>query len=791
MFNLKFKSLAVAALISLALGCSGGKERQAEYFSKAQALFDQGNVVKARVEVRNALQIDANYPDARYLLALIYEREKNWQQMFANLRLVVELDSGHIGGNIKLAQMYYANRAYPQTLEHVEAVLQLEPNNPDAHMLKGSVFFRNGEHDEAIREAHLALNQQPGHVGAISVLTEVYKAEDPERALAIIGDGIDKQSQNATLKLLKIDVLETQGDIDGAIEVYQQLAQEYPENLLFHYRLVNLLEKHNRIDEAESVLRNIVKSKPENVKLKLWLAQFLSGQRDLELAKTTLQAFIQRQPDVVEFPLALAKVYVALKDFDSAKTIYRRIVADYEGGAESLSARNRLVALALAQNNRQEAETLLNEILALEDENSEALLTRAKLALADNDTKTAITSLRIVVKNQSKPIEALTLLAKAHQNVGALDLALDNYRQLISVEPDNSSALSGAAGIELSLGNLDEAENLLNLALKLDPDNLDATRMLVAAYSNQQRWEQGMAKAELLISQPQSQALGYYLKGRLSLAQEDFEAATTAFKQTLTIESRVIEALKGLVQAYRNKGEHAAATAYVEGHIEQFPDQIHAYELLAGLYRAENPSKAIEVYQQAIEISPQSGSLYRGMGATYAGVGMPEKALETYRQGLDVNADDIALLLLSAAQLKDLQQYAQSEQLYKQVLAIDPDSVIAANNLAMLYADYLESPKNLDTALELTRKLNGIRQPVFLDTLGWVNYKLGRYQSAISYFQSAIELDQSNGVLHYHLAKAYLGEGKPELAKAQSELALTKGIGANNEAELRGLLAEL
>ena len=65
---------AIASLLLLG-ACSGGKERQAEYLARAQEHFAAGDIAKARVDVRNALQIDGNHAEARYLFALVLEKE--------------------------------------------------------------------------------------------------------------------------------------------------------------------------------------------------------------------------------------------------------------------------------------------------------------------------------------------------------------------------------------------------------------------------------------------------------------------------------------------------------------------------------------------------------------------------------------------------------------------------------------------------------------------------------------------------------------------------------------------
>lgn len=785
------KLLALGVLVAALAGCTGGKERQAEYYSRAQSFFTEGNYEKSRVELKNALQIDGDYPDGRYLMALLEEKDKNWQQMFANLKLTIDLDANHIPARIKMGQMFYANKAYEQTMEHVDVVLGLEPDNPDAHMLKGSVKYRQGYYEEAINEANQALKEQPGHVGAISILSEVYKAQDPDRALAIIGNGLLQQNKSSTLKLLKIDVLESQGRVDDAVAVYRELIENYPENLLFHYRLVKLFEKYNRVDDAEQQLRGMINARPDNVKLKLWLAQFIANRKDLTIAENALKEFLERQPELVELRMALARVYIGQKKFDQSRDVYKNLILANPESANALLARNRMVELELVLGNRDGADALLAEILTLEPENSEALITRAKLALAEENTKTAISDLRTVVKNQTRPIEALLLLAKAHELSRAQKLALDNYRQVLTIDAREIRALLGAAKIELASSNLEVAEYLLSSAVDLSENNMEAIRMLVELYSKQERWEEGHKKADGLLQDERSQALGHYLKGRLYLSREEYLPAIDELKKTLQLQPKVIDGLLALSRAMLSQGQKNEALAYVAQHVDNYPDQAHAHELLGGLLAGTDKQGAIAAYNKAIELKPAKVSAYINLGNLHASSGDEVAALSALNQGVEANPKSTSLMLLAAGKYQGKGDFEPAVSLYKRVLAIAPDSLIAANNLSMIYADHMDTEENLQTALKLTRKLASVREPVFLDTVGWVNYKAGNYPSAINYLRSAIEAGGKGGDLHYHLAKAYIGDGQNEKAKEALKLALADPKGFEYIADAKQLFESM
>ena len=114
-------------------------------------------------------------------------------------------------------------------------------------------------------------------------------------------------------------------------------------------------------------------------------------------------------------------------------------------------------------------------------------------------------------------------------------------------------------------------------------------------------------------------------------------------------------------------------------------------------------------------------------------------------------------------QLFRMQLYEQTKQpptkmipAYEAILKLDPRNVLVMNNLAW---NLCISEKNLMYAAELSRKtiLREPTNPVYLDTYGWIMYKLGHCEEAIFYLEKAIEY--SNGQIdkeilsHYNEAK--------------------------------------
>jgi Flp pilus assembly protein TadD len=98
--------------------------------------------------------------------------------------------------------------------------------------------------------------------------------------------------------------------------------------------------------------------------------------------------------------------------------------------------------------------------------------------------------------------------------------------------------------------------------------------------------------------------------------------------------------------------------------------------------------------------------------------------------------------------------------------------------MTLNYMGYMLADRGvrLPEALQMIRKaveqepMNG----AFLDSLGWVYFKMGDYERAEENLRQAVERDQSDPTVHDHLGDLYEKTGRIRLAAAQWQLALSQ-----------------
>ena len=792
---MQYKSFVIIVLTQLMLitllgACSSSEEEQANYLNRAQEQYDADAFKKARLELRNVLQINPYNPQARYLLALIHARDANWREVSKNLSLAIEYAPDFIDARIKMGGLLYqfGPGADDKTLEQADAILALDPDNADAYTLRAVVFQRQGEEADAIHEAQLALDSVPGHVGASSVMVAVYTDQDAELALAYIDTSIGINPSNSAAKEVKLRLMYAQDETAAAIALHNEIIADDPENMAYYSRLMAYLSEKDLDDEADALLRNLATSPRDSINFKIWLAQALSRQNLLDIAESTVKGFIIDHPEEYELRFALSRIYMG-SDRAATNNVLREVIALDVDGADAQQARASIAALAwVLDNDRATAEAMANEMLVIEEVNPMALYLRAIFRLLDNNNIGAISDLRTVLKSNPTWIDPLLMLGEAHTANDSIDLALDAYRNALEVSPNNSTGVQKISQLLINQGNYTAAEPILTSHLEQFPANADAHILLIESYILQQRWNDALAVTRELEKQDQQLAKGIYLRGRVLYASEEYPAAITAFEKVLQLESSAVEALTYLVKTMLKTGDVSGAQAYLLKHIEAYPQQVHPLELQGSVYLSSGDfDDAIESYRTALLIDPQRGSAHVALGRALQAKGDLLAALKAYDDGLESSPKNVDLLTLKAGLLEALERYQDAVDGYNAVLAINKDEVIASNNLAMLLIDYFPSEESFARALQLTSKFEDTNIAVLLDTRGWLYYHMEDYVSAKRVLNRAVEADGDESIFRFHLGMTYYRLGDNTSAKMELEKSLANDatfVGSDEASEL-------
>jgi len=766
--------LLVSAFLLLALAaCDSPEEKAQAYYQNGLQLFEEENFEKANLELRNALQLDPNIPDAWYHLALIEEKNGKIRQYAGDLMKAVELDSNHVGAQVRLAKiMLFSGRA-EEAREKTNLVLRLAPENPDVWSLQAAVLLRDNKSDEARKSAEKAISLQSGHVEASLVLAvEALGTKDYDKALSFIAASREIHPENVPLLLTKMRVLELKKDKPGIEQAFRELIKIDPDNRQFRTNLTRFYLSEGKKDKAEAEIRSIADQNPEDTNAKLDIIRYLQSVSGTDVAKAELEKIIKEQPEEYIYQLALAEMFLLERDAENAKATLNKVIKSAGTEEDGLSARVKLAELLLREGKRDEVDTLLEQTLAVDALNLQALTMRAALSLDAGRVEDGITDLRSALKNQPDNVRATMLLARAHEMNGAVELADDRFAAAVKMANASPNASLQYSQFLTRRGNQDRAVKVLTDSLKTNPKDRGLLTALAQVYLIQKNWKGAEEIASHLKKLDQDNPVSDQILGRAYAGQNNFEKSIEAFQQAHENVPNGVNTMVAMTRLYMAQGKTEEAVKFLSDIIEASPENYSARLLRAQLFAATDRDKeALESFEAIIAEKPDYESVYYAL-FTYH---VRKKDYETARAAIDRGLMALPknyTLLMSQAGLFELQEkYPDAIEIYKEILELRPNNDVVANNLASLMSVVHDDEENLRLAYTYAKRFRSSNVPHFLDTLGWIHYRLGEYELATELLEKAVEKMPDFGTLRYHLGMSYLAElntekGKAELSKA-------------------------
>jgi tetratricopeptide (TPR) repeat protein len=251
-------------------------------------------------------------------------------------------------------------------------------------------------------------------------------------------------------------------------------------------------------------------------------------------------------------------------------------------------------------------------------------------------------------------------------------------------------------------------------------------------------------------------------------------------------------ALAGVVESEVAQKDYQSALALLREEAQKNPSRLDYRLGIANiLLRDKQYDAAIQELQQVVAKNPKSAEAYVRLGEVYQLKGDLNAAIDNYRKAKSFAAPGDAFpatrlaLLLDATGRRD-----EAKPLYEEILKVDPNNVVALNNLAYIKA---ERGEDLDNALTLARRA---RQQLpkdanVADTLGWIYIKKNLSDDAIRIYREVVSTAPDNAAYHYHLAMALYQKGDKQGAKQALDEALKRGPKPPEQQGIKELMAKV
>ncbi len=440
---------------------------------------------------------------------------------------------------------------------------------------------------------------------------------------------------------------------------------------------------------------------------------------------------------------------------------------------ESDEATQYFVGMVVTSDNIADVEPIFVERLrkAPDDKRGMLLFQVQQLLGRAKDKEAAAAMLERVIAPYDGTFEAHIVRAQAALGRGDKEAAQRAAQAAVAAKPDSEIAvLMMAQVIE------DEAKvgPMLEAFLKAHPEAREVRAAHARVLVNQKQYPQARAQFEALLKGRPDDAGNLYALGVLATQMNDVKAAEGYFTRFVEVLGRNPEderdptrALLILAQIAEERGDYPGAQAWLEkvppGTEPQLllSAQLRRAQLLgrrgdlAGGRKLLAGLKPTEPAQQA-QVAVAESQLLRDAGRTLEAFTLMEAAAKRFPKNPDL-LYDFALLAEKIGRVEVM------ETTLRDVMTLAPDNHHAYNALGYSLA---ERNIRLQEAYTLVAKALEMApgDPFIMDSMGWVQYRLGKLDEAEKYLRNAYALRRDPEIA-VHLGEVLFQKGQQAAAQ--------------------------
>src|SRR5262245_41316613 len=354
----------VVPVVCLAILGACSKDPKAahdEHLQRGDAFLTQNKLPEAIIEYRNAVDSDPRSVTSRRKLAEAFLKNNDLKNALDQFVRAADLAPKDAELQLKAGQMLQIGGLYEDAKTRAELTLALQPANVEALVLKGSAYAGLKSFDKALAEYEAAIRA------------------DPSAGLGYSALGVFQMSRG--------NIAQAEADFKKALSLS-------PKDVSVQISLANLYWSTNRRPEAEKAIRSALEVEPKNIQANRALVMILDATNRKAEAEAAAKVVAEITPNPSGW-FALAEYYATEGRPEDAKRVLEKLAAD---PAAASTAKLRLSGLALSAGDRASAHRLLDEVIAKESTNIQALVGKSHLQFTEGKVAEALATVRAAIQ---------------------------------------------------------------------------------------------------------------------------------------------------------------------------------------------------------------------------------------------------------------------------------------------------------------------------------------------------------------------------------------------------------
>ena len=600
--------------------------------------------------------------------------------------------------------------------------------------------------------------------------------------------------------------LGNRGDyVNRAIENYKEAIKADPYTPMLAEELSDLYIQSGRWREAVSDAEEALKLNPNDLAAHRLLARVFTrqigdaqrGRIDETMVKRAIDQYLKittLAPRETEAWLMLARLYKASDNSVDAEKAYQKVLAIDPANEDALTG----LALVYADlgDNKRAADLLKS--LADKSPTARSLHALAVAYEQMREFKLAAQALRRELElNPVNERDVRRNLAQDLLFAQEYDESLAIYSEMVVDDPTDALAYLRISQLYRQKRDFAKAREAGDKAKALEPNSIEIRFNEVNILEAEDKVGEaaqvlkdilaGTAKRNYNQGERANRASLLERLAALYRSIDQTEAAVDTYRQMADLDSSLAPRVAAeVIEAYRAGKEFLKAQQESESAGRKYPDdrmvRLVRNRLLAEMGKAEEAAPDLkkllggktdrEIHLSLAEVYDK-GRKFDDMA----------KALDAAEKLSDTDETRQGVWFMRGAMFERTNRVEPAEVEFRKVLKVDPENAGALNYIGYMLAD---RNLRLEESLGLINKAlegdpgNG----AYLDSLGWVYYRMGRLDEAERKLRLAIQKTPRDPTVHDHLADVLMKQSKVKEAAAQWELSL-KEWGSSSPAELR------
>ena len=367
-----------------------------------------------------------------------------------------------------------------------------------------------------------------------------------------------------------------------------------------------------------------------------------------------------------------------------------------------------------------------------------------------NDLESSLDIFEELAKTETDNAEILFIIGDLKSELNDIDGALVYYQEAYNRDDSLTLALEVAANLAIDSNHRDKTLIIKKLLLS-DPGNPEYLKLYIESISQ----TNSLDEIESLLSNKELQSNPFINNLYNQLAYEYlrngyYDKSEEFFEKSLEINNTDRFALYYLSTLYRESGKFDQSIELSEKHIISYPEDKEGYiNKSISLLSLQRFDTVVEELSNALKIFPEDFEVNYFLGLAYYSLKEFESAEDFYKKALSLDTDSIPAMHALAMVYDQNKKWNQSDKLYTDLITLNTKDAQAYNNYAY---SLIERNEDVEYALTLAKKAIELspKTSSYLDTIGWIYFKLNDFDKAKEYIGEAIVYDETSSVVLEH-----------------------------------------